>query len=250
MIPMGAWGPAIFSDDTAADVRDEFVELVGDGLSATEATNRLIFNYRDTIADPDEQPVFWLALALTQHRLGRVDEGVRRRAIEIIDAGADLHRWDDAGFAKKRRAALQKARATLESPPPPPKHVSKVYRDECDWNRGQVVAYKLASGRFCAFRVAGFHVDRGGKGPVVEFFDWAGDQLPTLRDLKRSPVVQAKHSTHSGQVLVGRLSERELPKDRVFLLDFTSKPARAADGYMVTLWRSLDSFLETEWGLA
>jgi hypothetical protein len=38
---MGAWGTAIFSDDTALDVRDEWRDAILDGLSAEEATAHL-----------------------------------------------------------------------------------------------------------------------------------------------------------------------------------------------------------------
>jgi len=34
---VGIWGPGIFSDDLAADVREEFRDLIGEGLTAEEA---------------------------------------------------------------------------------------------------------------------------------------------------------------------------------------------------------------------
>ncbi len=54
---MGAWGTAIFSDDTASDVRDDYRDHVGDGLSGIEATDRLLNEWLDTLPDPDEGPV-------------------------------------------------------------------------------------------------------------------------------------------------------------------------------------------------
>ena len=63
---MGTWGIALFSDDLAADVRDDFKELLGDGYSPAEATDILIRQYKDVLDDEDESPVFWLALAATQ----------------------------------------------------------------------------------------------------------------------------------------------------------------------------------------
>ena len=38
---MGAWGPAIFSNDTSTDVRGDLEDLLGEGLTAQEATDRL-----------------------------------------------------------------------------------------------------------------------------------------------------------------------------------------------------------------
>jgi len=66
---MGAWGVAIFSDDLAADIRSDFRELIGDGLTPSEATDLLKAEYASSLFDPHEMPVFWIALALTQ-RLG------------------------------------------------------------------------------------------------------------------------------------------------------------------------------------
>lgn len=39
-VSLGVWGPGIFSDDLACDLRDEYRELVADGLSGEEATDR------------------------------------------------------------------------------------------------------------------------------------------------------------------------------------------------------------------
>jgi hypothetical protein len=33
---MGVWGTGIFDDDTTCDVRDEFIELLEEGLSVKE----------------------------------------------------------------------------------------------------------------------------------------------------------------------------------------------------------------------
>ena len=36
---MGTWGTGLFSDDLAADVRDEFRDLIGEGLTTEAAVN-------------------------------------------------------------------------------------------------------------------------------------------------------------------------------------------------------------------
>ena len=50
---MGAWGTAIFSDDTASDVREEFRDLIGEGLSTEQATDKLLKEYAPSLDDPD-----------------------------------------------------------------------------------------------------------------------------------------------------------------------------------------------------
>jgi hypothetical protein len=76
---MGAWGAAIFSDDLAADVHDEFTDLIAQGLSSTAAMNHLVSEYEELLDDPDDSVVFWLALAATQHQLGRLTDRQRKR---------------------------------------------------------------------------------------------------------------------------------------------------------------------------
>ena len=71
---MGAWGPAIFSDDTACDIRSDYRELLEDGVGDAEATRRVIADYQHL--DQDEAHVLWLALAAAQAALGRLDEAV------------------------------------------------------------------------------------------------------------------------------------------------------------------------------
>lgn len=82
---MGAWGIGIFSNDTAADVREDFRGLVAAGVSAADAAARLHEEY-GVGGDADYDADFWLGLAAAQHRLGHVDGEVLRRAIDIIDS--------------------------------------------------------------------------------------------------------------------------------------------------------------------
>lgn len=42
---VGAWGVGIFSNDTASDIREDFRDLVGEGVSARDATLRLVGEY-------------------------------------------------------------------------------------------------------------------------------------------------------------------------------------------------------------
>lgn len=122
IVLMGAWGTPIFSDDTAADTRDAFTDFIAEGMPPADATDRLIAESADILADDDDSAVFWLALAATQWKLGRLLDSVRDRAIEIIDSGADLRRWEENPKAeiKQRKTHLEKLRIQLLSPLPKP----------------------------------------------------------------------------------------------------------------------------------
>src|SRR5262245_57010828 len=106
---MGTWGPALFSDDTACDVRNDYVEYIGDGLTGPEATAQLLEVWSRSLSDPDEAPVLWLSLAATQWRLGRLDPVTKARALDVIHTGSDLRRWqDNPHLLQKRQAVLKK----------------------------------------------------------------------------------------------------------------------------------------------
>ena len=85
---MGTWGTGLFDDDLAADVRDDFRELVAEGLTLDKATDHLLREYSGAVLDSDEGPVFWLALADTQWKLGRLDKRVKSEALRVISDGS------------------------------------------------------------------------------------------------------------------------------------------------------------------
>jgi len=114
---MGTSGTALYSDDTASDVRDEFVELLSRLRDPAQATDRLVRAWKEQIADMDDGPVFWLALAETQWKYGCLDQAVKSRAIEVIDKESDLHRWEGADL-KRRRANLIALKSKLLSEQP------------------------------------------------------------------------------------------------------------------------------------
>ena len=94
---MGAWGTAIFADDTASDVRDEWRDAILDELSPEDATQRLLESFAEYLEDAETESVFWMALAAAQMETGRLLPEVRDRALAIIDAGGDVDRRREDG---------------------------------------------------------------------------------------------------------------------------------------------------------
>lgn len=114
---MGTWNSAIFGDDTACDVRDQFIELLSTGVSAAEATKALLESWSAALQDCDDGPIFWLALAATQWKYGCLLLNVQAEAIQIIDSNKGLSRWEGRS-ADTRRNVLSTLRAKLVSPQP------------------------------------------------------------------------------------------------------------------------------------
>ena len=94
---VGAWGVGIFDDDTAGDVRAEFQKLVEVGLGPGDAVGRLMREYREGLADPDDGPVVCLALACLLLDAGVSGHPLTAEARRIIEQGVGLERWEEAG---------------------------------------------------------------------------------------------------------------------------------------------------------
>lgn len=177
---MGAWGAGIFQDDTACEVRDAFLHLVGAGRSADEATAELECRWRAPRSDPDEEPVFWFALAAVQVRTGRLVPRVRDRTLALIASGGDSGAFLEPAPRRRRDAVLEKLKADLLGPQRPPTRVRKPPRPHAnEWSAGAVLAYRLPSGRLSLWRVVDHHVDAGGRYAVVEVLRGTHGRVPS-----------------------------------------------------------------------
>jgi len=180
---MGAWGPGLFSDDLACDVRGEYRELIEDGVPDDEANQRILERYAEEVADPDEGPTFWLALAFTQSKLGRLNPEVRDRALQVIERGEGLHMWlDDTKLLAKRKAVLEKVKVQIVGPQPPRKKLRRPRRHVTDLVPGDVLSFRV-EGRCALLRVARLHESRIAVAPILVVLDFEGTEPPLSKDL-------------------------------------------------------------------
>ncbi len=227
-------------------MRDGYTDLLGDGLSGPQATERLLREWSSSLKDPDEGPVVWLALAATQWKQGRLESRVLQEAINVIDNGSDLARWTSPDY-RKRQAVLATVRAKLLSPQPPEKPIAKRFHDFNDWHVGDLVSYRLASGRLIILRVIGHHSDRGGTAPIVELLDWVGHEIPD--NLQPLGIRKSVGKTPITQLMIGRSRLKERPDIRLQRLSLNLPAAQKPGFYTVTLWRWLDKTLREEFEL-
>lgn len=125
---MGAWGTSIFSDDFACDVRDEYRSLLESGASDAKAFKDVVAEFREDSKDYDDGPIFWLALAATQWKLGRLDDKVKTKALKLIESGIALKRWlerSEGKSATARQTVLEKLATQIRSTQPARKEFRK-----------------------------------------------------------------------------------------------------------------------------
>ncbi len=241
---MGTWGVAIFSDDLAADLRGDFRDLIGDGLTSTEATDRLLAEYVSSLDDSDEMPVFWIALAVAQWKLGRLEDRTKQMALQVIDNGMDLARWDNTKDRAKREVVLAKTREELLSVSPSAKRIPRTIKESNEWQVGELIGYKLLSGKWTLFRVIDHHTDKGGRFAICELLDWVDAQLPPPEKLDGLPIRRDKSLNGISQFLFQHPKKKN-DQTRVVRMGISSTPQQTKGGYAVFVWPHVDRRLES-----
>src|ERR1700761_1543344 len=118
---MGAWGPGLYSNDFAMDLRatlkalarlpydgDRLVDLASE-TAPSEAVD----------ATHEDHATFWLVVADQFDKRGLVSSVARQRAIEILDSGADERMLRELGMSaahlRKRSGSMADLRRRLAS---------------------------------------------------------------------------------------------------------------------------------------
>lgn len=186
---MGAWGPGIFSDDLAADVRDEWREAILGGADAAHASESLIGRYREESGEP----VFWIALAAAQMETGRLQPDVRDRALALIDGGAALDPWEGAGARARRERVLRRLAQRLRGPQPAPKTLRGPRPGPHPGvEEGDVVRlWNAARSRSALFAVTGLHEYRRQRWPTLLGLYWDGGAIPDAAGLAALPYLSS-----------------------------------------------------------
>ena len=245
---MGAWGTGVFSDDVACDVRDQYRELIGDGLDGPRATDQVLDEWAEALDDPDDGPVIWLALAATQWRVGRLEERVQQRAIDIITSGQDVHRWESPADRRNRAKALDKLHTQLVSPQRAPVKVRPPLRTTTPLRTGDAATYTRHDGRMVILRVVGHVGDDRDNYPIVEVADWIGTE--PAPDPASLPVRRAVRAGHPELISLVQHHKGEYPADRITVIA-QGLPAtrRGLGAEMMIAWPELDRYLTERFGL-
>lgn len=150
---MGAWGPGLYSDDFALDLRAMISAVCRLPIDGDQIV-RLTCDLEPCSNDPDDEShtTFWLVLADQLHRRG-IPSGASSRAIAIIDDGSNLTTLEQLGMEhpdlRKRQRQLELLRTTLATPPPTRPRRTLKQPQKLLLDRGQVYAYPVDASGNC-----------------------------------------------------------------------------------------------------
>lgn len=149
---MGAWGTGISSNDTYADIYDEFFDLFNEGLDVKEITIKLISDNQETINEPDDCNNFWFALAKAQWECKELDQIILERVRKIIESETDIEAWRrlDAQEKdlKKRQVVLDKFLESLLTERPKAKARKKKIIRQPPFDKGDCLTFRLSNGNY------------------------------------------------------------------------------------------------------
>jgi hypothetical protein len=250
---MGVWGPAVFDNDLALDVKAGFRELIAASYEPGAAAQRAIEAF-ELGPDPESAPG-WLALAVVQWDTGRVTEEVRAQGLAAARSD-DPSFWDEQGLGSRRQAVLKATLNKLSTPPPPPVNVRAPTLARSPYLPGDVVGFRLENGASAAIWAMRNHEHHGLVSTDVNtYFQlvgfWDGD-LPDIETITATdpariqdvggPPYVLEFTLHRPQYATGEAwetigtkvfpSHREVGGYRLIQLRSKGKAAAAFDDYL------------------
>lgn len=253
---MAAWGDSILADDDAQDVYHHYCRLFNQGKEHAEVRQALEAGWADSIADSDEGPTFWFAVAQAQWEFGSLEEAVLCRVLEIADKGLGFDRWREGGskMLASREKVVREFLDTISKPNPKPKKRKVEKRYPPLYLPGACLAVELHDGTFGAAIVLATNDKHHTEGfDIVALLEWHSverppltlfDQRPWIRpaeDGRLIPVVRKCYARHhakaKGQLIsVGQVSRHK------------DDAKRTGTGF-AGRWQELISDLEYYYGL-
>jgi hypothetical protein len=188
---MGAWGTALYSDDTTCEVRDEFKSHLESGMSHSVAEKAILERFSDVLSDHQVECLVYFSLAETQWKFGCLSDHVRQHTLALLGKGGDVKYWqEDAPLEAKARAKVLAAlSARLLSPQPPLKQVKlklrRLPRKQLNAPVGSVFGLSLPNGNIAALKFVGLRLAGSLEEAVFRLLPWRGTKLSSLSILEK-----------------------------------------------------------------
>lgn len=244
---MGAWGPGLYQNDTAKDVKSHFLDQLRWGKTAEQITNEMIGQFQEALLDSQDGMDFWCALADVQWDNGRLLSAVKEHAIACLTKEDMLLDWKEAPkkIVSKRRQTLEKLLEKLNTPQPPERRVSQYKLYQCPWNIGDVFALSVdrAFDPTCGSNEKKLLIE------IIDFTEWhPGHRIPVVY-LKIAEDVGTPLTTASYNE-IPYLITRTNKVERDFLMFLKQTPGEHSKvDYMLSCMDEQDRFMEYRIGI-
>ena len=205
---MGAWGTGLYQDDDTCDIKDEYLIYLRIGMSNEEALEELIESNEELIEDEEIGQLFWLALADTQWKYGRLTKEVKEKALEVINSGKDLERWEeDKKLYEKRKKVLEDLKKRLNTKQPEEKKIRKMTFTRPNWNVGDILLYQIQEedlkghkwyGKYVLLKVMGTEKLTIGyldaeqyyhEEELIGLYNWIGNKKNELEEISELKII-------------------------------------------------------------
>jgi hypothetical protein len=150
---MGAWGPGLYSDDYALDLRATLAAVCRLPIDGPEIV-KLLCDLEPASLSPEDEDyaTFWLVVADQLHKRG-IPSQAEERALAIIDDGSNLEVLEELGMSsadlRKRRRALERLREALTTTSPDKQRKTLKKPQSLVMERGQVYTFPVDSRGNC-----------------------------------------------------------------------------------------------------
>ena len=189
---MGAWGTGISSNDTYADIYEQFIDLYNEGHSAPEITIKLIAENQETINIPEDANNFWFAIANGQWECKALDKEVLLKVEQIILTGEDLKVWKELDASpndlKAREKVLIKFLSKLQSEKDKPKKRTKKKFYNSIFKKGDCLVYKMDNGNYGGAFVLTDELETEVGTNYIAITTIEKSDKPTIEDFKTADV--------------------------------------------------------------
>ena len=155
---MGTWETGLYDNDLSCDVRDDYIGKLKAGKRDEEALNEILEEYEEEAEDDDEKYNFYIALADTMWKKGRMTEDIKKMALKMIEEEKVSDKWEDERVRKERAKKLDKVKERIESPMPARKKISIHKPYVLGWEEKDVYTFQISEKIEGYEKYIGWHV--------------------------------------------------------------------------------------------
>ncbi|MBI9050218.1 MAG: hypothetical protein JEZ00_12420 [Anaerolineaceae bacterium] len=203
---MGTWGYQLEQDDFVHDVMWEFDQHLKQNQNLQQTTELLIETYKEILDDPDEGPLFWIALAGMQWKYGKVHSNVFAQVISDFDRNAGLERWKEIGETgyTRRKNVITNFVEKISVDNPKPKKLPKIVVRKPVYKAGDCLSINLPNGMYgAALVLSADHSDIEYGQNLIALLNYMEKEEPNLSVFEKRDWLMLTHHNYENKPDIG-----------------------------------------------